>query len=189
MPTPTRGAWRRVRAALLTVTTLGLAVAAHAAGGGHLPTWWALVALAVPTTCVGVLVTARRLSGPVVLGVLGGGQLLLHLGLSALATGHCGTLVANHHDVVVGACTAGEPHTTNAWMLTTHVVATLLTAVLLARGEQALWAVLDRLAPLVVALVLPVPPVRIRLRQWENPVVPRPRSAVAVVPVRRGPPV
>lgn len=185
---PARGAWRVTRAVALTAVTVVLAASAHAAAGGALPSLWALLALTVPTACVAALITRRRLSTPLVLGLLGGGQFALHQGFSVLASaGHCGAGHSGHH-VVVSACSSAPHHDPSPGMLAAHVVATLLTGLLLARGEQVLWALVTRLhprLPLLQRLNLPVAP---RLARTPEPLFARPRTVSAAVPVRRGPP-
>jgi hypothetical protein len=185
---PARGAWRPARALALTAVTVVLAASAHAAAGGMLPSLWALSALTVPTACVAVLLTRRRLSTPLVLGVLGVGQFLLHEGFAVLATdAHCSTSGTGHHQSI-DACSTAVHHDPTSGMLLAHVLATLVTGLLLARGEQVLWALADRLdpvLPVVARLNLPVAP---RLPRHPEPLPTRPRIVDVAVPVRRGPP-
>ncbi|MBO1766462.1 hypothetical protein [Allobranchiibius sp. GilTou38] len=156
MSSPTHGWLRSARAAVVAVTALGLAVGAHRVGGGTLPGaarcgWLALITFALCWAC-----TSRRLGRAAIAGLLGGLQLALHVGLMVLGPPMAGPASApmsmNGH-----AAAGPSPDLLHigGWMLLAHVVATALTAVVLARGEQAVWFV----ARLVRAL-LPVAAVR-----------------------------
>lgn len=181
----TGGSWRPQRAAALTLVTVVLAVGAHAAAGGMLPSPWVLLALTVPTACGVTALTRRRRTAPTTLLALGSGQLGLH---EALALGGDGcTATATGHHAVAMACGATAHHDPGTGMLLAHVLATLLTGLLLARGEQLLGAVLARLAFAFPRLRATTPVVRPRLpRAAERRV--RPRLVDARVPARRGPP-
>lgn len=182
----TGGSWRPQRAAALTLVTVVLAVGAHAAAGGMLPPPWVLLALTVPTACAATALTRRRRTAPTTLLALGAGQFGLHEAL-ALGGGACTATATGHHAVTM-ACGATAHHDPGAGMLLTHVVATVLTGVLLARGEQVLGAVLARLAFALPRLRAATAVVRPRLpRAAERRV--RPRLVDAPVPARRGPPV
>ncbi|WP_343985895.1 hypothetical protein [Terrabacter terrae] len=176
MQAVTRGPVRLVRAGMLGAVSLLLAVSAHHAGGGGLPSLPVLALLVLFAAPVVLFVTDRRCRLPRVLTALGVEQVLLHAVLSvttgAAACTAARVTVVGHHSMVLtgGSCRmtgASSPvhlpaagmstgamasgpmaHTMSWWpMLAAHVVATLLTAVVVARGEAALWALLDRIVP------------------------------------------
>lgn len=175
--------WRSARAGALTLVTVVLAAGAHASAGGSLPSLWVLLALTLPTFGAAFALAGRRPSTPITLVALAASQFLLHQGFAALAGEGCST----HHVVVTACASTPHAHGSGVGMLAAHVLATAVTGILLARGEQALFALADRLAwrlPALQRVSLPVLP---RLpRPVERRV--RPRLVDAVVPVRRGPP-
>lgn len=133
---------RAARGWLLAVSSAGLAIAAHAAASGGMPDTAVTV---VVTALLGFAATgtARKIRSPRgVLGTLAVGQLLMHGALTVLDT---------HPD-------AGTHFPTGA-MLAAHVVATLLTAALLAHADRALATVDAALRRLLPVLIVPAPPV------------------------------
>ncbi|MFB9377087.1 hypothetical protein ACFFKU_02230 [Kineococcus gynurae] len=206
---PTTGPLRTLRSAVVAVVVVALASAAHLGGGGALPEAFPALALLVLVGSVAHLLTRWRMSVPLLLAVLGVGQVSLHqvlmaldpavarsaavaaaadLPTGALAHGHAlGAVVLPGAPAVVPGVGAGlDP------MLLGHVLATVLTAVVLARGEAALWRLLAWLAPLVVALVPVTPAVTPRVRRaaagaWHR----RPRldALLTRTLTHRGPPV
>jgi hypothetical protein len=160
MPTPAHGATRVLRAVALGSAALGLAVAAHAGTGGGVPSGWVLGLVGAPMTLVALLVTARRCRPGVLLAVLGMAQLALHTAFTTLAPG--GPSLAGWLPVMplgehgahssamqmsLDAAAGGPAHGAGGVMTVAHVLATLATAWLLARGEGALWRVARRLFP------------------------------------------
>jgi hypothetical protein len=167
MGAPTRGATRIARAAAFGVATLMLATGAHILAGGALPSLMVLAGRALPLTMAAVILTSRRCGPLLLLGSLAAAQVLLHESLMAFAApadlAPAG-LGAHHgaHALLSGPISA---HSTSAmdsviggvpipgaggWSVTmtaTHVVATVVTALVLARGEQALWQLVSRLLP------------------------------------------
>jgi hypothetical protein len=165
---------RLFRSVLVTACVVSLAAGAHVAGGGVLPDLALVAALTVLTLVPVTLVSGRRLSLPVFGGVLAGGQLLLHGAFemfsgsascapaigsttgSAIASGHAGA--GMNHAVNLSQCLpAGTgqmvPHMIDAGvtpgMVMTHLLATAVTALMLARGEDAFWQLLAWLRPLI----------------------------------------
>lgn len=212
MITPDGGRLRLLRAGTLAVVMLALAALAHLLGAGALPGPGVLAVLLglVLATCL--TASARRLGAGSIGAILGGGQLALHGAFTVLGTtgadpaslGH--VVGSGHHAVLVthAAQVAGDTHltATHAWpahaaagghghlsltMLLAHVLATVVTAAVLARGERALWLLASWLAP-VIRLLLDRP------AHWARPAaisvaVPRLRSAELVLAApRRGPP-
>lgn len=151
--TPTRGGLRLLRAAALGGSSLALAGGAHLAGGGRLPGPATLGALALLVGTVAVALTGRRCRGPLLIGVLGIEQFALHIVLSAAAApvrwadpggavhsalGHSALgHSALDHLTLPAAAQSGAAAT----MLVAHLLATVATAWLLARGEAWFWRV------------------------------------------------
>ncbi|WP_409484289.1 hypothetical protein [Arsenicicoccus dermatophilus] len=211
MTRPDGGVLRGARTGVLAATTVCLAALAHACGGGSLPGPAALLVLGALVGAGSLVASAHRLGTRSLAVLLGGGQLGLHLAFTVLGrTGApvdpgVGMAIAAHHghgsvpdlaaahlhaagDQSAGAHAAlGHVHHGGWVMLLAHVLATAVTALVLARGERALWLLAGLVAPAVRPL-----PVRPALR---------PRPALPVLPVlapalahvrdvapRRGPP-
>jgi hypothetical protein len=164
------------RGALLAVSAAALSVTAHRLADGGLPDPAMTVLL---TGLFGWTATAltRRARGTVAtVTLLGAAQLVMHLLLTTLA---------GHHDMYA------MPGSTGLGMVSAHAVATVLTALLLARADATLLAVLAALRAFLPRLfsALPVPaapaPVPVRARV--------PSHLVGVdlrrIRGRRGPPV
>lgn len=173
-----------------------LAGTAHVVGGGQLPGFGVLTVLALFVGLVAAALTRRRCRLPLLLLVLGAQQFGLHLLLdtgaapaclpAAMPPGH-GGLPGCPSGLALPAA-AAEDHALGWPMLTAHLLATLLTAWLLACGEAVLWRVVDRVARAAATLAA----------DWPAS-APRPRPCPVLVPVRtcdvwaatapRGPPV
>jgi hypothetical protein len=167
---PASGGLRGLRAALLATSAVSLALAAHAAAGGRVPDLLALATAVVAVTCAAVLVTGRRLGRAGTAACLVVVQTALH-GWFALTTGHaCSVTLALAHAhsgtahclpdaasaVADGTAAATGPLAAPvpALMLAAHLVAVVLTAVLLAHGDALLWrlaATVRRYRPLPTA--------------------------------------
>jgi hypothetical protein len=150
MDVPTRGATRMARAAAFGVAVLTIAVGAHVAGGGALPSMTVLALLAIPVTVAAVALTSRRCGLALMLGSMAAAQVLLHQTLMALAAQVPGDM-AGQMSTASASAMGGQAmaHTDgrSVTMTAAHVVATVVTALLLARGEQALWQLVSRLLP------------------------------------------
>lgn len=169
---PSRAPARGVRAVLLAALVLALSALAHRAGGGLLPPPPVLLGLAA-LTLAGTTAAARvRWTAPRLVGVLGASQLALHGALGALGGHDAGTgaagcapgagaaaataghgLRAGHaaagHDVVaLAGCVplGGVAHADPAGMVLAHAAATVLLALVVARGERSLHRLLAGLA-------------------------------------------
>lgn len=172
--TSARGVLLFPRSILVTGIAVFLAAGAHLIGGGGMPPVVLLAALTALLLPMVLLLARRQLSFPVLTTVLSAGQLLLHGAFSlfppapSCAPSSPGT--HSHHAVAATACgpaaTAGEQLAEaagNGWpMSAAHLAAVFLTALLLARGEKALWQLLAWLRPLVriptPAVLAPTPP-------------------------------
>lgn len=146
---------RLVRAAVVTVVVLALSTGAHLGGGGTLPPLSVFIGLSAFTLLGVSLIAKRTLRLPILVAVLGGGQFVFHhaFGLFTATTAACVPASAHlHHSAIVctGGSVASPQHVdgdTGAVMLLTHVVATLVIAVAITRGEEALYAVAAWLYP------------------------------------------
>ncbi|SEP68039.1 hypothetical protein [Microlunatus flavus] len=152
------GAGRAARVGLLGGGSLLLATAAHVSGGGSLPGPGVLVVAGFVLGLVALLLTRRRVRLPVVLATLVPQQVALHVLLDAAASaaGGCTPVQAAHHAMATLTCmpTHGMGPMGYAWpMFVGHVVATLGTAWLLARGEAWCWRLAERVTR--AALVQP----------------------------------
>lgn len=167
---------RAIRAAMLAACSAGLAVAAHAAGGGGLPDIGTTILLTVMLAGAGTA-AADRQRGPVTITVmLGVTQFALHVTLtwtSGLA----------HH------LTATSP---NPWvMLAGHALAVVGTGLVLARAEAALFVVAGALAALLPTLpfLSPVSVVALVIPTCDAKADPTRTVLLRRLHARRGPPV
>ena len=178
------------RAAAFGVATLALASCAHVAGGGALPSMTILATLAVPVTIAAMALTGRRCGPVLLLGSMTAAQVLLHESLMALTAQAPGEM-AGHMPAASAPAMGGHAMAQAAgWsvaMTAAHLVATVVTALVLARGEQALWQLVSRFLP-----ALPGEPVLAACRPRQRPAlfsVPAlAPSAVSGGPGLRGPP-
>jgi hypothetical protein len=131
---------RALRVALLGGGSLLLATTAHLSGGGTLPGFGVLAVAAFVLGLVSLLLTRRRVRLPLLVAALVPQQVLLHVlfDTAAAAVGGCTPVQAAHHAMTVLTCMPahGMAPMGYAWpMFVGHLVATLGTAWLLARGE------------------------------------------------------
>jgi hypothetical protein len=130
----TRGAPRVLRGVTLAGCSAALTVAAHTAAGGSAPSTGLTLVLTMLLAGLGVALADRRRGFPVILVVVGTSQLGMHVLLSGplygtgYGPGH-GPESGHGHDVTV----AGG-------MVALHAVAAVLTAVMLAGAESAVFA-------------------------------------------------
>ncbi len=140
-----------MRALLLAVVVVGLSLVAHGLAGGARPGVVPLVVLAALTAVTVRPVARHEISMPRLVGLLGAGQVVLHVVFE-----QCALL-----SVVPG--TPGEHHHPGAMadplMIGAHVVATLVVALVLRHGETLLW----RLWVWLTARHLPTAPAAITL--------------------------
>ncbi|GAB3563633.1 hypothetical protein GCM10027405_18540 [Arthrobacter alkaliphilus] len=193
----TAAPFRFLRTGLIGSIILGLAAGGHLAGGGSLPAPAILMALCALTVLPVAILTRARLSLPVLGGLLGAGQLCLHWAFQAFSEAsitapqqsrHAGHSPLAPAPETISAIASGHGADIDWQMLAAHTVATLGTALILARGEQALWALAAWLRPLVH---LPAPTAIQPLHTPASCPIPavRPRSLPGLrLPSRRGPP-
>lgn len=194
---PPRAPFHGLRAGALATGIATLAAGAHLAGGGTLPPAGIVLALLTLTVLACTAATRLRLGLPAVGALLAGGQLALHEGLTLCgAAPATGTLQAplqptahTHGSGGFGLPGAVLAHATEhvspanpsaaPLMLAAHALATLGCALLLARGEQALWQLAAWLRPLAelpqAAVVRHEPkipaafhPAQAPIRPWRN---------------------
>jgi hypothetical protein len=143
----------------MATVILTLAAGAHLAGGGELPAPAILLAVLALTALASTTATRLRLGFPAMAALLGGGQLGLHKLFTAFGPPGVGTApaaAAPHEGHLPGpgilAPAAAHLHEADAatgpLMLAAHALATLGCALLLAKGEAALWALAAWLRPL-----------------------------------------
>jgi hypothetical protein len=199
---------RASRGAVFAGTALGLAAAAHLAGGGRLPGVTALLLLAVPVAWAAFFLTRARRGWPIVISSLLAVEAGLHAGLSLLSgpVAHVApipmavdgpmmtgahTMVMTHTEAALtsGGGMSGMPLVPSLGMILAHLAATVLTGAALAHGEQLLWCLWTWLHHAVTIfadlVVLPLP--RPLLAAWPLTASPVPVLVDRSVR-RRGPP-
>jgi hypothetical protein len=185
---------RLCRAGVVAGATVFLAAGAHVAGGGALPDPLIVAAILALVLVPAMALSGRRISAAGMLAMLGSGQFALHGAFEALsgsAPAASQLSPAAGHVHVLGALSAASPaghvHGESTLMLVAHCIATVLTALVLARGEATLWALLAWLQPLVRLLrAIAFHPVPELPAFAEEPLAPAWRSLR--LPARRGPP-
>lgn len=188
-----------LRAAVVSAIVLVLSAGAHLGGGGILPHPGVLLGLAALTMLSATVVAKRTLGLPALVAVLGGGQFTLHHAFgffaSAATTVVCAPDAAHLGHAATLSCTVGSaavyPHGleggTDLTMFAAHAIATLATAMLVARGEKALSSVAGWLRPLFT--VLRISPLRPLVRVGAMGPVRRFHAVPFLIsPPLRGPP-
>lgn len=164
---PGRGRLRALRSLLVGLTVAVIAATSHAVGGGAHTVWLAVVPATGAVAVVTWVLAGRRLGAATLLGLLSVAQVGVHL-LSAHLEGH--------------AISHGLP------MLTAHLLAAVVSAVLLGRGELLLWWLHAWLRPRLLPSAPHVPTTA--APPFVGDVAPRPAPALLVGGLgRRGPPV
>lgn len=183
---PNRPALRVLRATVLTGASVGTGTIAHVHAGSAVPLRPTSLIAAAMILALAWVAAAEQVRWPLIAIILGGGQALTHIALSA-GGGHqvhgMHSMPAPGHHLLsaqgtIGHQHAGGPGTGSGMailgpidlsMLSVHVGAWLLLTVLFTIGERALWRWVRRLVP-----------------NWELPTVPaptpRPGIPVAVWP-------
>jgi hypothetical protein len=199
-PVKPHASFRLFRSGLIGSIILGLAAGGHLAGGGALPTPAILAALCAVTMVPVAALTRFKLSFPALIGLLGGGQAWLHWAFDAMSqetsTAVSPALLSEHaghtsgvwnHDTLLMAAPA-HGSAPDGLMFAAHAVATLVTALLLARGERALGVLADWLSPLFRhAEPAAVVPVGVPAPYFAAVLLP-PKHHSLRLPSRRGPP-
>ena len=128
-----------VRAEVVGLSASGLALLGHLAARGPTPPPGQLVLVVLAVLLVSLALSVRRWTVGPLLAVLLGSQVLFHVAFSGAGAGH----IHGGQHVAGGSAMPGHP-----WllMLVGHGVAALLTALLLRRGEDWLWGLVELLA-------------------------------------------
>lgn len=179
---------RLPRSAAIATVVLTLSTGAHTLAGGQLPPVPVTAACTALILLGVVLVTRWKLTATALAGILSAGQWTLHAAFSVLSESSpagpapvrhlhtaaaAGDLMAAAHDLP----NSHLPADLDPSMLGAHVLATLVTAALLARGEAALWALAAWLRPLsgipavpVLATSPTIPPAprHAQVSRWRN---------------------
>ena len=203
----TAAPFHALRTVMVALTVLSLAAGAHALAGGTLPAPGILLALLALTGLGATAATRLKLNLPVMAALLGAGQLVLHEALtgfsgpavSTAATAPAGSVLPHHFTPVpLSPDTGGQLAAAglrsdlgidSLLMLAGHTLATLLCAVLLAKGEDALWSLAAWLRPLLrlPAAVTPDAVAVPLVTGWPAASAPLPRRNLRR-DCRRGPP-
>lgn len=185
--------FRFPRALAFTAAMFVLAASAHVLAGGSLPQPGIVAGILALVLAPVMMLSKTKISAPAMIGLLGSSQFVLHWAFDALSVSSAFTPAAGAHvhDApaypAAGALMPEHAAVPGALMLALHAAATLATALVLARGEAAVWALAAWLRPLVRILAA------IAIPAW--PHVPAP--AAVVIPLRwrslrlpalRGPP-
>lgn len=202
--------FRLLRTLVVGSTILGLAAGAHLLAGGMLPAAPIMAAIVALHLLCSTIATKFRLTPIVMIALLASSQTVLHQAFSLLShTPHDGAFggvpgldMAAHHSMSApdmaalmlahassGVEIGGHAGPMTVSMMAAHIAATLLTAGLLAYGENALWSLASWLRPLyrcaAVVLILPT-------SQAQPAILPRPLPRLPwrnLRPdTRRGPP-
>lgn len=153
MTTPASGVVRSVRAAAFALAAISLGLGAHALGGDARPSLLAFSVAVLAVGCASTLATGRRIGRLAATGGLALAQAGLHTWFS-VAGGHgcdVGGIVLTGHHVALQTCPPGGSSSAvlaqpvhqllpgGLAMPLAHVLVVMLTGLLLARGDQALW--------------------------------------------------
>ena len=171
----THAPFRLLRTTTVGATILGLAAGAHLVAGGTLPVPPLMAALLALHVLCSTVVTQFRLGLPAMLALLATSQLALHQAFGFLSGGipkgslpsgitlhdhslsaeaqtsamlESAALLGSSGQSAVGMDLMSHANALSGAMVPAHIVATLVTAVLLAQGEKALWALAGWLRPL-----------------------------------------
>jgi hypothetical protein len=186
--------FRFPRAVAFTAAVFALAAGAHVLAGGSLPEPAIFAGLVVLVLAPVMILAKIRITAPVMAGLLGAGQLVLHEAFNALSASAEFTHVAGGHlhgtgPVPPSAVALMPQHAAapGVLMLIVHAAATLATALVLARGEAAVWSLAAWLCPLIRILTAVVIPDWPHLPAPYLTVVPS-RWRSLRLPALRGPP-
>lgn len=178
---------RVLRSAGITSVGMSLAAGAHVAGGGVLPTPALMAGLGVILLVPAAALSGRRFSLSTLAGLLGLGQVALHGALASLSTpGRCAPVMAAQHLRDDAAPCAGpaaglapaQSHLSGlpdtVLMLPAHAGAVLLTILVLAKGDAALFHLRAWLRPLLTLPRTADLPVHRQAPVWTQPDASRP---------------
>lgn len=133
MTSPGKGTLRAVRVFLLATTVVALSLVMHLLAGGDHPGTVSVLVLAGLTTLALLPPTRREITLPGLVVMLSAGQIVLHVAFEQCALLAAAPTAAHHP----------TPAPSGWMMIVAHVVATLVTAVVLRHGEALLWRLRD----------------------------------------------
>jgi hypothetical protein len=131
---PTRGTARWGRGGTVGLAAIGLALLGHVIGGGIAPPTIPLLVLALLAVLCSVGLSVRRWSLGALFGVLVCVQGAFHVAFGDLTTRAADSTSHLHHGVPVMAA-----HPLSWRMVVSHLLAVLVTGLLLRRGEAWCW--------------------------------------------------
>jgi hypothetical protein len=170
-----------VRGTIVGLCAVLLGAGGHALVSGMTPSSSSLAVVTVVAVVVGVAMSGHRWRLPSLFAVLCGTQLVFHV---VMSRGADDSMKAMHQQTPAGL--SQHP----VMMVGAHVVAALVSAALLERGEQWCWQLVELLTrPLRVTTLVPLA-VRAELtviNEWTSPILRR--RAWFASQLRRGPPV
>jgi hypothetical protein len=197
----TSGSLRWARGAVVGLSATCLASGGHLAGGGMAPSAGALALTALLAVVASTALSSRRWTLASLLLVLVGAQCFFHLAFAGptssavfdSAMSHRGAVPAMGHDLPVGGAMSdmamGGHH---GWlMVASHLLAAVLSALVLRRGEEWSWRLLDLVGRPVRRAALELRPLSTPPRRPAAPTraIPVLRSRLLLdVQSRRGPP-
>ncbi|MDQ4503943.1 hypothetical protein [Sinomonas sp. ASV322] len=183
--------FRLSRAVTVSAMTVFLAASAHVAAGGVLPDPLIVAGLFSLVLVPVIALSRRKISAAAMLAILISGQFVLHEAFDALSISATSLpeLSAAHVHVLGGAAqaVAGHVHADGLLMILAHTAATVLTGMVLAKGEAALWALHAWLRPLVRVLTAVAPHPTPVVPAFTEEAAPGPWPGTRL-PSRRGPP-
>lgn len=152
-----RAPFHALRSGAISLVIVLLAAGAHVIGGGELPAIPVLLALVALTGLAATLATRVKLNFTAMTALLGTSQLALHEAFTALSPVMATGPGNSHHagEPLNPLLYTATPHlhelgtTLGTAMLVGHILATIGSAVILAKGEDALWQLAAWLRPLV----------------------------------------
>ncbi|MFW0771805.1 hypothetical protein ACLRGI_01380 [Paenarthrobacter nitroguajacolicus] len=153
-----RAPFHALRSGAISLVVVLLAAGAHIVGGGELPTAPVLLALVALTALAATLATRFKLNVVTMAGLLGAGQLALHEAFTSLSPITTNVQGTNHHlgaEALNPGLDIAATHTHElgtafgTMMLVGHILATVASAMVLAKGEDALWQLAAWLRPLL----------------------------------------
>ncbi|MGH3391369.1 MAG: hypothetical protein ACRDOO_21080 [Actinomadura sp.] len=159
MLAPSTGATRIVRGLVCAVVCLLLGSLAHGLAGGGLPSPTSMILAFGALAAVGIALADRQRDFRFITAVLGGAQLLLHVGFVLVAA--IGAAGHEQHELWAApagsAVTSGRlgPHATMGLMVAGHVAATLISAACMTYAERVVWRLARMVLPPLPFLLTP----------------------------------
>ena len=186
--------FRLPRAISFTASMLVLAAAAHVLAGGVLPQPAIMAGIVALVLAPVTILSKTKINAPAMIGLLATSQLVLHWAFDAFSASAAFIPADGAHghgafpeSSAAAALMPDHASVPGTLMLALHALATVATALVLAKGEAAVWALAAWLRPLVRILA------SLAIPEWPRIAAP----AAVVIPFRwrnlrlpalRGPP-